>query len=126
MLGTRRIGAIFYLVADLARTEDFYRDAVGLSVRRMKGERGEPDWLTAPTAGGVELLFFQGEPRPGNSPIPVFELSEGGIDAIVDGLVKAGATLVTPVSHAPGGWSSEVADPDGYQISVFQSADTPR
>ena len=126
MLGTSRIGAIFYLVADLDRTEAFYRDAVGLSVRRSKGEHGDPDWLTAPTAGGVELLFFQGDPRPGNSPIPVFELSEGGIDAVVDGLVRAGATLVTPVSHAPGGWSSELADPDGYQISVFQPADKPR
>jgi glyoxylase I family protein len=126
MLGTRRIGAIFYLVADIDRTEAFYRDAVGLAVRRTKGEPGEPDWLTAATAGGVDLLFFQGEPRPGNSPIPVFELSDGGIDAVVDGLVSAGATLVTPVSHAPGGWSSEVADRDGYQISVYQSADKPR
>jgi glyoxylase I family protein len=126
MLKTRRIGAIFYLVANLDRTEAFYRDAVGLSVRRTKGEHGEPDWLTAATAGGVDLLFFQGDPKPGNSPIPVFELSEGGIDAVVDGLVRAGATLVTPVSHAPGGWSSEVADPDGYQFSMFQAADKPR
>jgi glyoxylase I family protein len=63
---------------------------------------------------------------PGNCPIPVFDLSEGGIDVVVDGLVKAGAALMTPVSHAPGGWSSEVADPDGYQISIFQSADKPR
>ena len=126
MLGTRRIGAIFYLVGNLDRTEAFYRDAVGLPVQRIEGESGEPDWLTAPTAGGVDLLFFEGEPRPGNSPIPVFELSDGGIDAVVDGLVRAGATLVAPVSHAPGGWSSEVADPDGYQISVFQSSDTPR
>ena len=30
MLETRRIGAIFYLVADLDRTEALYRDAVGL------------------------------------------------------------------------------------------------
>jgi glyoxylase I family protein len=82
MLRTHRIGAIFYLVADIDRTEAFYRDVVGLSVHRSKGEHGEPDWLTAPTAAGVDLLFFQGEPRPGNSPIPVFDLSEGGIDAI--------------------------------------------
>lgn len=126
MLTTRRIGAIFYLVADLDRTEAFYRDAVGLSVKRTKGEQGDPDFLTASTAGGVDLLFFPGEPRPGNSPIPVFELSEGGIDAVVDGLVKAGATLVTPVSHAPGGWSSEVADPDGFQFSMYQPAGQPR
>ena len=126
MLGKRRIGAIFYFVANIDRTEAFYRDVVGLSVHRTTGEHGEPDMLTASTAGSVDLLFFQGEPRPGNSPIPVFELSEGGIDAVVDGLVRAGATLVTPVSEAPGGWSAEVGDTDGYQISMFQSADKPR
>lgn len=126
MLGTYRIGNIFYLVADIDRTEAFYRDAVGLTVQRMPGEEGEPDWLVAPTTGGPELLFFQGEARPGNCPIPVFDLTDGGIDAIVDGLVRAGATLVTPVSHAPGGWSSELADPDGYQLSVYQTTSVPR
>lgn len=126
MLGTRRIGAIFYFVANVDRTEAFYRDVVGLPVQRMKGDHGEPDMLTASTAGGVDLLFFQGEPRPGNSPIPVFELSDGGIDAVVDGLVRAGATLVTPVSEAPGGWSAEVGDPDGYQVSMFQPGDKQR
>ncbi len=126
MLRARRIGAIFYFVGNIDRTEAFYRDVVGLTVHRAKGENGEPDMLTASTAGGVDLLFFPGEARPGNSPIPVFELSEGGIDAVVDGLVKAGATLVTPVSEAPGGWSAEVADPDGYQISMFQSAEKAR
>lgn len=126
MLSRHRIGNIFYLVSDIDRTEAFYRDAVGLAVQRNPGDEGESDWLVAPTAGGVDLIFFKGEPRPGNSPIPVFDLVDGGIDAIVDGLVKAGATLVTPVSHAPGGWSSEVADPDGYQISVYQTAQQPR
>jgi hypothetical protein len=38
----------------------------------------------------------------------------------------AGAALVTPVSEAPGEWSSEVGGPDGYQLSVYQSADKPR
>lgn len=56
----------------------------------------------------------------------MFELADGGIDGVVDGLVAAGATLVTPVSHAPGGWSSEVADPDGHLISMFQSGEAPR
>lgn len=126
MLSKYRIGSIFYLVSDVDRTEAFYRDAVGLPVQRHRGEDGQPDWLMAATAGGVDLLFFQGEPKPGNSPIPVFDLTDGGIDALVDGLVRAGAALVTPVSHAPGGWSSELADPDGYQISVYQSVDRPR
>lgn len=126
MLSKHRIGNIFYLVSDIDRTEAFYRDAVGLAMQRNPGEDGQPDWLIASTVGGVDLLFFQGDAKPGNSPIPVFDLTDGGIDAVVDGLVKAGATLVTPVSHAPGGWSAEVADPDGYQVSVYQTVEQPR
>ena len=126
MLGQCRIGNIFYWVADIDRTEAFYRDIVGLSVRRVSGDKGEPGFLIAPTAGGVDLLFFPGEPKPGNSPIPVFDLAEGGIDAAVDRLVAAGGTLGAPVSHPPGGWSAEVADPDGYQVSMYQSAESPR
>ncbi len=71
-------------------------------------------------------MFCPGEPRPGNTPIVVFELSDGGIDDVLDGLVAAGATLVTPVSHAPGGWTGDVADPDGHTLSLYQDAGAPR
>lgn len=64
MLGTRRIGAIFYLVANLDRTEAFYRDAVGLSVSRTKGEHGDPDWLTAPTAAASTSCSFKANRGP--------------------------------------------------------------
>jgi glyoxylase I family protein len=125
MLGSYRIGSLFFLSADIARTEVFYRDAVGLAVERLPAEEG-PDWLIAHTAGGVDLVFCPGEPRPGNTPLVVFELEDGGIDDVVDGLVQAGATLVTPVSHAPGGWTSDLTDPDGHGLSLYQSAEAPR
>ena len=74
----------------------------------------------------MELLFFKQESRAGNSPIVVFDLPEGGIDDMVNALSEKGVTIVTPVSHAPGGWSSEIADPDNHLISVYQSDDVPR
>ena len=64
--------------------------------------------------------------RPGNSPIVVFDIADGGIDDIVSGLAEKGATIVTPVSHAPGGWSAEIADPDGHTVSMYQSEEKPR
>jgi len=64
--------------------------------------------------------------RAGNSPIVVFDLQRGGIDAVVAELAAAGTTIITPVSHAPGGWSSEFADPDGYTLSLYQSESQPR
>lgn len=124
MFSKNKLGAICYYVKDIDKTEAFYRDTLGLAVVRIEDEHG--DWLTAKTANDIELLFFQEESRPGNSPIVVFELPDGGIDDVVAALSEQGVTIVTPVSDAPFGWSAEIADPDNHQISMYQSADLPR
>jgi predicted enzyme related to lactoylglutathione lyase len=124
MLGKNKIGAICYYVNDINKTEAFYRDALGLDIQRMEDEGG--DWLLATTANELELLFFEQESKPGNSPIVVFDLPEGGIDDVVTTLSEKGVTIVTPVSHAPGGWSAEIADPDNHQLSMYQSDQVPR
>ncbi len=126
MLSQCRVGTICYYVNDIARTEAFYRDVVGLDVQRMGDDGSGNDWLMASTPGDVDLIFFAAECRPGNTPIVVFQLAEGGIDDVAEGLAAKGATIVTPVSHAPGGWSSEFADPDGHVLSLYQSEDMPR
>ncbi len=128
MLAKYAIGSIVYYVANVDRTEAFYRDTLGLGVDRVPGDAEHGgDFLIAHTAGGVDLIFFGApEARPGQSPIIVFTLAEGGIDGIVEGLARNGATIVTPVSHAPGGWSADLADPDGHVFSVYQSEDIPR
>lgn len=125
MFAKTRLNTICYYVSDLDRTETFYRDVLGLTIERMKEEDGSP-WLIARTVNDVDLIFFKMESRPGNSPIVVFDLAEGGIDDMVAGLAEKGATIVTPVSHAPGGWSAEFADPDGHTISMYQTEEAPR
>lgn len=126
MFGKVRIGTICYYVSDIARTEAFYRDVLGLDVTNMGDDGSGNDWLLAATEGGVELIFFKMESRPGNSPIIVFDLAKGGIDTLVAELAEKGATIVTPVSHSPGGWSAEFADPDGHVLSMYQSEEVPR
>ena len=126
MLSGCRIGNICLYVNDIDRTERFYRDVIGLDVQRMGDDGSGNDWLLAAIAGNVELIFFKAECRPGNSPILVFDLAEGGIDTVVEGLAEQGASIVTPVSHAPGGWSAEFADADGHILSVYQSEEKPR
>lgn len=126
MLSKSRIGNICFYVSDINRTETFYRDVIGLDVQRMEDDGDDSPWLLASIENNVELIFFKMECRPGNSPIVVFDLPEGGIDDVVSGLAKKGATIVTPVSHAPGGWSSEFSDPDGHVISVYQPETAPR
>jgi glyoxylase I family protein len=126
MLKNCRIGAICFYVTDIARTEVFYRDVLGLNVQRMGDDGGGHDWLLATIEGNVELVFFKGDCRPGTTPIIVFGLAEGLIDDVVAGLAGKGATIVTPVSHAPGGWSAEFKDPDGHQLSLYQTESLPR
>lgn len=126
MFGKTRIGTICYYVRDIPRTEAFYRDVLGLEVANMGDDGSGADWLMASTAGGVDLIFFKQDSRPGNTPIIVFDLADGGIDAAVAGLAEKGATIVTPVSEAPGGWSAEFADPDGHVLSMYQSEEKPR
>jgi glyoxylase I family protein len=126
MLKNARVGNIFFYVHNIDETERFYRDVMGLSLQRTDDDGQGSPFLVASIPGNVDLLFFKGEVRPGNSPMLVFELRDGGIDAATDGLARAGATLVTPVSHAPGGWSSELKDPNGYIFSLFQEDTLPR
>jgi predicted enzyme related to lactoylglutathione lyase len=129
MLAKYAIGNIVYYVSDIDRTEAFYRDTLGLSVDRIPGDGPEHggDFLIAHTAGGTDLIFFKNlDAKSGQSPIIVFTLAEGGIDAIVSNLAKKGVTIVTPLSEAPGGWSADLADPDGHVFSVYQSEEIPR
>lgn len=126
MIPSPRIGAIFFYVSDIDRTEAFYRDVIGLPVQQMPDDEGGHPWLLATTPDNVEFLFFKGDVQPGNSPILVFALEDGGIDSVIAQLAEAGVHIVTPVSHAPGGWSAEFTDPDGYLYSVFQSEEQPR
>lgn len=126
MFGKTRIGTICYYVSDIARTEAFYRDVLGLEVVNMGDDGSGQSWLMASTAGGIELIFFKQESRPGNTPIVVFDLAEGGIDTVVSALTEKGATIVTPVSEAPGGFSAEFADPDGHVLSMYQTGEQPR
>ena len=73
--------AIIFLVADLERTRKFYQDALGFTLAREDG------YLLGKLPGS-ELVFFQGEPKPGNSPQVVFGLERGGIDTLAEHLVK--------------------------------------
>lgn len=118
-----RASIVFY-VADIARTEAFYRDTLGIELNRMEG--AEPFWLNGMLDKGLELVFFEMEAVRGNTPALIFDIAEGGIDDIVAALAEKGVTIVTPVSEAPGGWSADFLDPDGFGLGLYQSGDKPR
>ncbi len=118
-----RASIVFY-VADITRTETFYNETLGLDLARMEG--AEPFWLQGTLANGLDLIFFEMDGVRGNTPAIVFEIEAGGIDDIVADLASKGVTIVTPVSEAPGGWSADFLDPDGFGLGLWQAEDKPR
>jgi glyoxylase I family protein len=119
----QRASIVFY-VADIERTEKFYTEVLGIALERQEGS--PPFWLQGQLDQGLGIIFFQMDGVRGNTPALVFELQDGGIDDIVAGLVAAGVTIVTPVSEAPGGWSADFLDPDGFGLGLWQPGDKPR
>jgi glyoxylase I family protein len=118
-----RASIVFY-VSDIERTEKFYTETLGLELARQEG--AEPFWLAGQLDHGLEVVFFQMDATRGSTPALVFDLAEGGIDDIVEALAAQGVTIVTPVSEAPGGWSADFLDPDGFGLGLYQSAGKPR
>jgi predicted enzyme related to lactoylglutathione lyase len=116
--------SVVFYVADIARTERFYNESFNLGLERMEG--AEPFWLQGRLENGLEMIFFEMDGQRGNTPALVFEVSDGGIDDIVADLAAKGVTIVTPVSEAPGGWSADFLDPDGFGLGLWQSGDLPR
>ncbi len=112
--------AVVFMVQNLERTRRFYSDALGLELAQKEG------YLLGTLSGGTELVFFEGEAVRGTSPQIVFGLDEGGIDTAAEALVARGVQLLTPVTEAPGGWSVELADPDGHPLALFQAEALPR
>lgn len=116
--------SVAFYVSDIQRTEKFYNETMGLDLTREEG--AEPFWLQGRLEGGLEIIFFEMEATRGNTPALIFTVEDGGIDDIVASLTSQGVTIVTPVSEAPGGWSADFLDPDGFGLGLWQSGDKPR
>lgn len=116
--------SIVFYVSDIARTEKFYNETLGMALQRQEG--AEPFWLSGTLEHGLELVFFEMDGVRGNTPALVFTVDSGGIDDIVAALAEKGVTIVTPVSEAPGGWSADFLDPDGFGLGLWQSEEFPR
>ena len=121
MLDKDGITGIVFFVRDLDRSQAFYSQTLGLTAE-IHGE-GEERFMMG-QAGQTSIIFFESpEPRP---PLPVFGLEEGGIEDVVARLAEQNVQIVTPVSHAPGGWTADFEDPDGTMFSLYQDAAKPK
>ena len=121
MLDQHGITGIVFYVRDLDRTATFWKNALNISID-VRGE-GDEKWAYG-DAGKTGVIFFESEePRP---PLPVFGLDDGGIETVVARLAEQNVQIVTPVSHAPGGWTADFEDPSGILFSLYQEASKPK
>ncbi|UXN06364.1 VOC family protein [Bartonella sp. HY761] len=114
---------LIFLANDLDETQKFYEDLLGLKVTRLIDE--DETFLIVNQNDGVELVFFEGEVEGSTFPVTVFNLPNGGINKIVDGLEQAGITIINGVSPVPGGLSADFEDCNGYVLSICQNEDQP-
>src|SRR5687768_9855099 len=123
MLAHAKVGAIVFFVHDLARTQAFYRDALGLVVDSQASHDGP---YAIAQVGDLTLVFIVPPAKAGDSPIVVFDIGRG-IDEYAETLAAKGVEIVVPVSECPdGGLSVDFVDPDRNQLSLYQSPGMPR
>ena len=109
-------------VADLARSRDWYRDALGFVVDR-EFERDGRTFASSMRAGDVRILLTQddgakgGERRKGDG----FSLqltTAQDIDAIAAGAKQAGSVLDTEPADMWGVRAFRLRDPDGFRWTI--------
>jgi catechol 2,3-dioxygenase-like lactoylglutathione lyase family enzyme len=106
-------------VADVARAEKFYCEAFGLELR-FKLDDGT---VFVGTPGGHDIITLA-KAQPGQ-PIGDGGVSHFGFraapqefDAMIEQIVRAGATLLRRGAHGPGEPFAYFTDPDGYTIEL--------
>lgn len=119
MLTNTRIGAVVYFVRNLDETRRFYGDLLGLDMELTEGHDGA---FLAAQVGDVSLVFFQGNEKPGRTPVVVFALEEQDIHTLVDRLAERDVEIIAPVQTAPdGGLTADFLDPDGHVLSLYKA-----
>ncbi len=115
--------SLVFSVSDLDRTEKFYSEIMGVRFERRSYKGGV--FLHAKLSDAFEIDFMPGTPTPGDSPIMVFDLEDGGIADVVGALAEKGVTIIAPVGDAPEGKGASFRDPDGFAVGLYQSNSKP-
>ncbi len=107
------------LVRDIHATVAFYRDVVGLSVERMRGDPENPNsvWLS-----GLQLVRAEGRDISGNGVFEHTGLAVRNLDEIVARLQAHGARFDQPVTAMGGSVRAcFVRDNEGNRFELFEN-----
>jgi ureidoacrylate peracid hydrolase len=110
------LGHLLIQAVDLERSERFYIDFLGLTVRKRDTFRdGRPLVLTNEGVG-----LTNGRPEGGVGPVEHVALSARGVRELAERAPGAGVPIVRGPEPSAYGISLYLADPDGNQIEVFE------
>jgi predicted enzyme related to lactoylglutathione lyase len=110
---------VMYLVSDLARAANFYRDVLGLP---QKVYNEEWQWAEF-DCGNLTLSLKGGEKLPETILGGRIALAVEDIHAAHAELKKIGARILSEPRDFSVCWAMEILDPDGNMIILHQRAD---
>ena len=116
------MASVRYIVSDIARSIDFYRDRLGFAVN-MQAEgfaalsRGDLRlFLNVPGAGSAGKAG--GRPEPGGW--SRFQIETTDLDAMLKPLRAAGASFRGDIASGAGGRQILLEDPSGNIVELFE------
>ena len=119
------MASVRYIVSDVARCVDFYRDRLGFKVEMHPGPGfaalSRDDlrlYLNAPGAGSAGKAGEDPEPGGWNR----FQIETDDLDGLIGRLRDAGARFRGTLATGPGGRQILLEDPSGNVIELFEPA----
>ena len=121
------MGTVRYLVGDVARSVEFYRDLLGFEVEQemlpafARVRRGDLTlWLAGPASSAARPMPDGRRPAPGGWNRFVIEIDD--IAELVERVRATGAVFRNDIVEGPGGRQILVEDPAGNPIELFEPA----
>jgi catechol 2,3-dioxygenase-like lactoylglutathione lyase family enzyme len=124
-----RVGGVALNAADMARSETFYTEVIGLKVAIRVPQDGPPMEIALCVSGSLTggdpfvVLANLGEPlQPGREGFGRVIINTTDAEAVVRRAADAGFEAV---SHGqPGRPVYFLTDPDGYRVELYQASET--
>lgn len=118
----KRLAHVCIGATDLAETEDFYRDALGMDKAFDFFRAGQQIgfYLKAGESTFIEVFVENGETPIERPLIKHFCLEVEDLDAVCDALNSKGIEVSATKLGGDGAWQSWITDPSGVRIELMQ------
>jgi len=110
-----KIGAVILLVSDMRRSSKFYRDSLGMKLKKQS-----KDWTEFSEGATVLALHPASRKQISNNNSMLVGFSVSDFDDVINGLKKKKVKFYKKPKDEPFGKHAIIQDPDGHLISIVQ------